>query len=49
MQNFQVTFEARKRSFNSVFSICMAVPLNAQLVVGHLNNIPKVSCVNLRR
>ena len=28
MQNFQDTFETRKRSFISAFSICMTVPLN---------------------
>ena len=28
MQNFQGTFETRKRSFISAFSICMTVPLN---------------------
>ena len=27
MRNFQDTFETRKRSFISVFSICMALPL----------------------
>ena len=27
MQNFQDTFETRKRSFTSAFSICMTVPL----------------------
>ena len=27
MRNFQGTFEMRKRSFVSAFSICMAVPL----------------------
>ena len=27
MRNFQTTFETRKRSFISVFSICMTVPL----------------------
>ena len=27
MQNFQATFETRKRSFISTFSICMTVPL----------------------
>ena len=27
MQNFQDTFETRKQSFVSVFSICMTVPL----------------------
>ena len=27
MQNFRVTFETRKRSFVSAFSICMAVSL----------------------
>ena len=29
MQNFQDTFETRKRSFISAFSICMTVPLKA--------------------
>ena len=28
MQNFQNTFEIHKRSFISVFSICMTAPLN---------------------
>ena len=28
MRNFQDTFETRKRSFISAFSICMTVPLN---------------------
>ena len=28
MWNFQDTFETRKRSFISTFSICMTVPLN---------------------
>ena len=28
MRNFQDTFEARKRSFTSAFSICMTVPLS---------------------
>ena len=27
MRNFQDTFETRKRSFISAFSICMTVPL----------------------
>ena len=27
MQNFQGTFETRKRSFISAFSVCMTVPL----------------------
>ena len=27
MQNFQYTFETRKRSFISTFLICMTVPL----------------------
>ena len=30
MRNFQDTFETRKRSFISAFSICMAVPLNLE-------------------
>ena len=33
MQNFQDTFEPRKRSFISAFSICMTVPLK-----GNSNN-----------
>ena len=35
MRNFQDTFETRKRSFISAFSICMTVPLrrNADLSV----------------
>ena len=28
MRNFQDTFETRKRSFISTFSICMTVPLS---------------------
>ena len=32
MQNFQDTFEKRKRSFISAFSICMTVPLIADLM-----------------
>ena len=28
MRNFNTTFETRKRSFISVFSICITVPLN---------------------
>ena len=28
MRNFQDTFETRKRSFSSAFSICMTLPLN---------------------
>ena len=28
MRNFQDTIETRKRSFISVFSICITVPLN---------------------
>ena len=28
MRNFQETFETRKQSFTSAFSICMTVPLN---------------------
>ena len=31
MRNFQDTFGTRKRSFISVFSICMTVPLNFTL------------------
>ena len=37
MQNFQDTFETRKQSFISVFSICMTVPLinieNMQILI----------------
>ena len=28
MRNFQDAFETRKRSFISVFSVCMTVPIN---------------------
>ena len=31
MRNFQDTFETRKRSFISAFSICMTVPLRSKL------------------
>ena len=30
MRNFQDTFETRKRSFISAFSICMTVPLSLE-------------------
>ena len=37
MRNFQDTFETRKQSFISVFSICMTVPLinieNMQILI----------------
>ena len=33
MRNFQDTFELRKRSFISAFSICMTVPLSLILTV----------------
>ena len=32
MQNFQDTFETRKRSFISAFSVCMTVPLNMKFI-----------------
>ena len=32
MRSFQDTFEARKRSFISAFSICMTVPLNLKSI-----------------
>ena len=32
MRNFQDTFETHKRSFISVFSICMTVPLTANMM-----------------
>ena len=31
MRNFQDTFETRKRSLTSAFSICMTVPLKVKL------------------
>ena len=34
MQNFQNTFKTRKRSFISVFSICMTVPLIFEVKFG---------------
>ena len=36
MQNFQDTFEIRKRSFISAFSICMNLPLKRTEIVGAL-------------
>ena len=36
MQNFQDSFEARKRSFIRAFSICMTVPLKATLKAASL-------------
>ena len=33
MQNFQDTFETRKRPFISAFLICMTVPLSFQLKI----------------
>ena len=33
MQNFQDTFETRKRSFMSAFSICVTVPLNNNEII----------------
>ena len=38
MRNFQDTFETRERSFISVFSICMTVPLNINENTKHLVN-----------
>ena len=40
MRNFQDTFEARKQSFISTFSICMTVPL----VIVQRNDIDYVTC-----
>ena len=37
MRNFQATFETRKRSFISAFSICMTVPLSEADSVNALN------------
>ena len=34
MQNFQDTFEIRKRSFISAFSMCMTLPLNTEAATG---------------
>ena len=45
MRNFQDTFETRKRSFNSAFSICIAVPLNYELRVYFLFLHEKVKTV----
>ena len=37
MRNFQDTFETRKRSFISTFSICMTVPLKEELARYFIN------------
>ena len=39
MRNFQDTFEARKRSFISAFSICMTVPLILKELPENFENI----------
>ena len=43
MRNFQDTFETRKRSFISAFSICMTVPL-----IGYVKDMleSNISCSN---
>ena len=38
MQNFQNTFETRKRSFVSAFSFCMTVPLICQAVMSKIKS-----------
>ena len=39
MRNFQDTFEARKRSLFSAFSICMTVPLSLKELPENFENI----------
>ena len=43
MRNFRDTFETRKRSFISAFSICMTVPIEQSV----LNNqfVPPIFCL----
>ena len=48
MRNFQDTFETHKRSFISVFSICMTVPLNIVPFVLIINDKPVIACYLLR-
>ena len=43
MSNFQDTFETRKRSFISTFSICMTVPLNCYVEPRILDSLAKLS------
>ena len=43
MRNFQDTFETRKRSFISAFSICMTVPLIVMIATHHFQvNLQKL-------
>ena len=42
MQNFQDTFEIRKRSFISTFSICMTVSLNLLELDGKISKSSEV-------
>ena len=46
MRNFQDTFETRKRSFISAFSICMTVPLRKDkvLIRGGLQTSHRFGC-----
>ena len=50
MRNFQETFETRKRSFISAFSICMTVPLknNTGVLVAQIANEVKEILKNKR-
>ena len=41
MWNFQDTFETRKRSFISAFSICMTVPLIGTFSIGTISKLLK--------
>ena len=45
MRNFQDTFETRKRSFISPFSICMTVSLSKYI---HIEKVLKTICRVLR-
>ena len=45
MRNFQDTFETRKRSFTSAFSICMTVPLISEskvMILSHFDELSKL-------
>ena len=52
MRSFQDTFETRKRSFISAFSICMTVPLTKHgLLVNQIKNalLPEKITANVMR
>ena len=47
MSNFQDTFETRKRSFISAFSVCVTVPLSMNNYVTRMFNETGLTSLNL--